>query len=246
MLLHLISNKFIVKVGIAFNFLKEYDYDEYYNAYNDEQNEDDAAANSYEYEYEYVDDSPISIANPDPLLSEQSCQKYYNYDLTIGNLTECVSLDRCPVLFENQSSPLIGYCGFDEDRRLMMVCCPEDHVKETELTVQPRYPQSDGSARPVEDKTQLCERWKKNGACRLDTNFNLSSDTITSVEMFEFMMQACMDTCGWAGNKVTSENIAKAAWCQCQRLRCFLAPKGAQEVQMLLCQYVSLYNPIML
>ena len=85
----------------------------------------------------------------------------------------------------------------------MMVCCPEDRVTEPEQTVQPRYKVPDGTARPVEDKTQFCGKWKKNGACRLDQDFYLG-ETIPNFQMFEFMMKACMDTCGWAGNKVTS------------------------------------------
>ena len=82
----------------------------------------------------------------------------------------------------------------------------------------PRYPDTTGAARPVRDRSVFCSRWRENGGCRLDENIIISVDdphngVVESWEMFEFMSLVCLDTCGWAGDKVrnlvTAENKRK-------------------------------------
>ena len=73
----------------------------------------------------------------------------------------------------------------------------------------PRYPDTTGAARPVRDRSVFCSRWRENGGCRLDENIIISVDdphngVVESWEMFEFMSLVCLDTCGWAGDKVTN------------------------------------------
>ena len=48
----------------------------------------------------------------------------------IGNLTECVPLNRCPTVLDNPLAPSNQTitCGFDSDSQLLMICCPEDLV----------------------------------------------------------------------------------------------------------------------
>ena len=69
---------------------------------------------------------------------------------------------------------------------------------------EPRFPDKSGEAREVEDLTPECKKWRRNGACELDRDFNISSfDTqkVKSLEMFNFMLKACPGACGWADGK---------------------------------------------
>ena len=75
-----------------------------------------------------------------------------------------------------------------------------------------RFPKPDGSVRKVEDKTSFCRKWKRNGGCDLDKDHFFSerdplNGRIRSFDMFEFMQSSCMDSCGWAENKVRSSRI---------------------------------------
>ena len=124
----------------------------------------------------------------------------------LGSLTDCVALDSCPAILDNSNAPLNQTlpCGFDQERKIMKICCPSDLVKEAESLAQvPRFPDRRGKAREVEDLTLECKKWKRYGACDLDRDFNISSfDTtqspVPSHEMFDFMLKACTGACGWA------------------------------------------------
>ena len=76
---------------------------------------------------------------------------------------------------------------------------------------QPRFPGPDGKARPVEDKSEMCGRWKENGGCALNSDgfnstefyyFNSSfpffEETSPNRGFFNFMQMSCLATCGWA------------------------------------------------
>ena len=74
---------------------KEYTYDENSESYD------------YDYDDEYddeFDDSPIPVV-ADPKMADRNCTIHYNRFPDIGNLTECVSINRCPILFGDPSSP---------------------------------------------------------------------------------------------------------------------------------------------
>ena len=66
----------------------------------------------------------------------------------------------------------------------------------------PRFPSKSGRPRQVDDKTNLCRKWSRNGACELDRDFNITTkvafEPIRSSSMFGFMQKACMKTCQWA------------------------------------------------
>ena len=66
----------------------------------------------------------------------------------------------------------------------------------------PRFPSKSGRPRQVDDKTNLCRKWSRNGACELDRDFNITEkvpfDSIRSLSMFGFMQKACMKSCQWA------------------------------------------------
>ena len=76
------------------------------------------------------------------------------------------------------------------------------------IAQKPRFPDRRGKARNIEDLSSECKKWKRFGACDLDRDFNISSrnpsaiDTVTSNDMFDFMLKACSDTCGWANGKI--------------------------------------------
>ena len=161
----------------------------------------------YEEEYEEVGQ-----------LTKVSDQKCHGIRLDdFGSLTECVTLDRCPDLLDSGVAPQhsVDLCGFDRNTAQMMMCCPKKHVIEAQeaRTQPPRFPDTTGNPRPVEDRTSFCSRWKEHGGCYLDRNFGFNgtnagysndfgTDMVTSWEMFSFMQKACMGTCGWDNNKV--------------------------------------------
>ena len=158
----------------------------------------------YYSNYDYAGEEAPEEYSLTPTIADQSCAPHADISVPYfegESFSQCVTLDRCPLVVENGS---FVPCGFDEEASLMMVCCPEARVTDTKsLEIKPRFPQANGQPRPVEDKTQFCERWKNHGACRLDQHFRLGEDPlgILSPDMFAFMMSACMETCGW-GKKV--------------------------------------------
>ena len=70
------------------------------------------------------------------------------------------------------------------------------------VTPSPRFPDSRGRARRVGDKSPLCRKWTRNGACELDRDFNISTvssfQPVQNVDMWDFMQKSCMKSCGWA------------------------------------------------
>ena len=68
----------------------------------------------------------------------------------------------------------------------------------------------------VEDKTDLCSKWKKAGACRLDTHFpidaGLNEIYADSKDMFDFMQKACPNTCGWTESGCHDEHPRCQVW----------------------------------
>ena len=106
-----------------------------------------------------------------PTMAEKNCAPYgaYAYLPGLGNLTECVPLNRCGKILDNHFAPnnQTQPCGFDTESEMMMICCPPELVTEPQLELRqkPRFPRPDGKPRPVEDKTELCGRWKENDGC---------------------------------------------------------------------------------
>ena len=126
---------------------------------------------------EYDDDTPIVT---DPTTSIQETTKMadnkcnhngqYNTLPGIGELSQCVPLNRCGKILDSDTAPQtqVQPCGFDEDNSIMMICCPEDYVTATpdKMQQQPRFPQN-GRARRVTDvaNKKECRKWKKNDGC---------------------------------------------------------------------------------
>ena len=120
-----------------------------------------------------------------------------------NNQNQCVALSQCKSL-DSPSPPELSYpCGFDTELSLLKVCCPPENITQPQILAQPaRFPKSE-RARKVEDKTELCGRWKDNDGCALDHHFQISeadkgNGKIENRNFFDFMQITCMDSCGWA------------------------------------------------
>ena len=160
----------------------------------------------YGDEYDWTPPAQIKV-------SDDSCNPYGQFATLpgIGTLTECVAISKCYNLLNATDAPLSRTitCGFDEELNLMKICCPPEMVTEPqEVTVAPRFPKN-GVSRPVEDraKPKFCKRWKENDGCKLDRDVIISevdpiNGIVYSFEMFEFMIESCLDTCGWATERV--------------------------------------------
>ena len=50
----------------------------------------------------------------------------------LGNLTECVPLNRCGAVLDNSNAPnnQTVPCGFDEEAEILMICCPAELIEE--------------------------------------------------------------------------------------------------------------------
>ena len=175
---------------------------------------------SFENEEDYDGDDQTNDFGPQ--VSDQKCHGIKLQDF--GELSECVTIDKCPDLLESGVAPQasVDLCGFDKKSAKMMMCCPEKFVirspksqAKAAAAQTPRFPDESGNPRPVEDRTDLCSLWKEHGGCDLDRDFvfngtsighadDFGSDWVTSWEMFSFMQQACMSSCGWTNNKVNN------------------------------------------
>ena len=141
-------------------------------------------------------------------MGDLSCAPYGQYAFLpgLGNLTECVPLNRCGKILENFNAPKnqTQPCGFDTESEMMMICCPPELVTEPQpFRQEPRFPRQDGNPRPADDKSELCGRWKDNDGCALDHHFQISqadkgNGKIENRNMFDFMQTACMASCGLA------------------------------------------------
>ena len=74
---------------------------------------------------------------PQVKVSDQSCNPYGQFAVLpgIGNLTDCVAINKCYDLLDANDAPLsrLITCGFDEKENLMMICCPTEKVTEPQV-----------------------------------------------------------------------------------------------------------------
>ena len=179
----------------------------------------------YDYETTEAEDYTMSETSTDASLATIMYGKLLNlpytlpYPITLpdyGNLTECVAFSRCPALFDRPDAPEYSavVCGYDVETSQAMVLCTQHHLTlDTAQPQPPRFPLPDGSPRPVEDKHDLCARWKENGGCDLDKDIIFDEEDphnaiVRSHELFEFMQVTCPATCGWTGDKVKCHHNA--------------------------------------
>lgn len=178
------------------------DYDDVgdYPAYDDEGSDyvddqyDDAvddrgAAGDYDYGAagDYADYAePATIA-------EGKCEGAYQ-GWTCVNFKEC-SL----VVDQNGTAVKAGVCGYDTSHNVIKICCHPSLIAAQDNSenslVPPRYPGYD-----CQDKHRLCKKWRKNGACELDQDFNVNQEDpedpqgfVSSSDMFDIMMGVCME-----------------------------------------------------
>ena len=115
-------------------------------------------------------------------MSDRSCSVNgtFFHSPDFGVMSECVPLNRCPTILNNPQAPIMETfpCGFDENSRLLMICCPPGLVRAPlNFTQPPLFPTPHGEARGVEDKTRLCGKWRyEGGACNLDRDFSTSDE----------------------------------------------------------------------
>jgi len=184
----------------------EYDLTDY-------QNEQLAAIKEYDDDYIPIVTDPTITIQEIPKMGDNECNLNGQYTTLpdIGELSQCVPLNRCGKILDSDTAPQtqVQPCGFDEDNSVMMICCPEDYVTATpdKIQQQPRFPQN-GRARRVTDvaNKKECRKWKKNDGCSLDKDLIISElDTgngrVISKVLFDFMQGACLSTCGWTGRK---------------------------------------------
>ena len=160
-----------------------------------------------------------------PKVSDKNCDGIQEEGF--GNLTECMTLDQCEDILESPNAPTnIHVCGWDGSVAKMMICCTKRKITSAASALNaPRFPKYEGQPRIRNmDKSPFCQRWKANGACKLDTHFSIRINdssypgedifddeydygseftlpggvyNINSWDMFSFMQKACMTTCGW-------------------------------------------------
>ena len=110
-----------------------------------------------------------------PKISDKNCDGI-NVE-GFGNLTECMTLDQCEDILESPDAPdNIHVCGWDGSVAKMMICCTKRKIISSRSTFisAPRFPKYQGQPRIRNmDKSPFCQRWKANGACKLDTHFSI-------------------------------------------------------------------------
>ena len=150
-------------------------------------------------------------------MAEGDCTPYNEQNNL--SLSECVALTQCNSL-DSPSGPELSYpCGFDAELSLLKVCCPPENVTQPQVEAQPaRFPKS-GRPRRVEDKSELCSKWRRNDACRLDQHFlisdeddDLSFGKVDSRDMFDLMQRSCPRTCGWVESGCHDEHPRCEDW----------------------------------
>ena len=142
-------------------------------------------------------------------MSDEDCSKVPG--------SQCVALTQCNSL-DSPSAPELSYpCGFDAELSLLKVCCPPENITQPQIEAQSaRFPQS-GRPRRVENKSELCSRWRKNGGCRLDKHFFITEEEeeltkVLSGDMFDFMQRSCAKTCGWVESGCHDEHPRCEDW----------------------------------
>merc|ERR1711874_237686 len=164
----------------------------------------------YDTEYSDYDFGDYVAPSPPPTMSDEDCSPHPG--------SACVTLSQCKSL-DSPSPPELNYpCGFDTDLSLLKVCCPSENITQPQILAQPpRFPKS-GRARRVEDKTELCPKWRRNDACRLDQHFNIDEEDdfsfgeVHSRDMFDFMQKSCAETCGWVESGCHDEHPRCEEW----------------------------------
>ena len=164
-----------------------------------------------------------------PQFGEGDCRPY---DERFQVTSQCVPFTQCPGNLDSSSAPDNNFpCSFDTDKNQLKVCCPPENVTQPQDLVQPpRFPTRSGEARRVKDKSDLCARWKRHGACRLDQDFLLVEDDpfskVFSRNMFSLMQMSCPATCGWVESGCRDEHEKCQEWArrgQCIRSPLFMA-----------------------
>jgi len=164
----------------------------------------------YDPDYEYNSNYDFVKPTPPPMMSDEDCS------LEAG--TQCVPLSQCRSL--DSSDPDLSYpCGFDTSISLLKVCCPPENITQPQIEApKARFPKS-GRARRVEDKSELCSKWRRNEACRLDKHFLISDEDednsfgeVFSRDMFDFMQRSCAKTCGWVESGCHDEHPRCEDW----------------------------------
>eukprot|EP00091_Calanus_sinicus_P019522 TRINITY_DN4932_c0_g1_i5.p1 TRINITY_DN4932_c0_g1~~TRINITY_DN4932_c0_g1_i5.p1 ORF type:complete len:448 (+),score=93.77 TRINITY_DN4932_c0_g1_i5:138-1481(+) len=178
-------------------------------------NLEDSYNNNYDYEnienIPVVTDPPVLIQEI-PTMADKQCNLNGQFTTLpgIGELSQCVPINQCKKILDNTYAPQnqTQPCGFDEDNSLLMICCPDDYVTSNAASMEqaPRFPGRNGKARPVEDKSDQCRKWRANDGCSLDKDLVISqhdpgNGRVISKVLFDFMQGACSKTCGWTGRK---------------------------------------------
>merc|ERR1711988_1132551 len=135
----------------------------------DEDDSEDAFVEEEDYDYgDGDDDDDDNRIRGSITVSDQKCHGIKLQDF--GELSECVTIDKCPDLLESGVAPQnsVDLCGFDKQSAKMMMCCPEKFVirspksqAKAVAAQAPRFPDASGGPRPVEDRTDLCSLWKE-------------------------------------------------------------------------------------
>ena len=150
-------------------------------------------------------------------MEEEDCAPYNE---AFGVEAQCVPLTQCPGSLDTTFAPQHSYpCGFDTSLNLLKICCPPENVTQPQIEAQPaRFPKS-GRPRRVEDKTELCSKWRRNEGCRLDKHFLISdvdddpyNGNVYSRDMFDFMQKSCARTCGWVESGCHDEHPRCEDW----------------------------------
>ncbi|XP_023335892.1 uncharacterized protein LOC111707120 isoform X2 [Eurytemora carolleeae] len=159
----------------------------------------DERQNDFGSDYEdnkYDEHTEVLLSNV-----ESNCKKDAN--------SACTPFSRCNLMEELDLNPVTlatSFCSFDEESAELMICCPFKNILETsKLPQKPRFPVNN-KPRKCEDQTNLCRRWKTNGACALNKKFVTSEvkphqNFVTNVDMFQFTMKGCMESCNRCGSK---------------------------------------------
>merc|ERR1712126_172532 len=168
----------------------------------------------YDYEYNGSGDFPVYLNtedyDTDSAVSSTDQKDAVKYCV---ESEECVALNKCSDQLENSNAPVnqTFTCGFDKSLNLVKICCQKDKVEtQKRLAQSPRFPNGENKARKVEDKTEQCKKWARNGACNLDNEFNIT--TVPQENMLDFMFKSCMGTCGWAPGGCYDEHERCQEW----------------------------------
>ena len=146
-------------------------------------------------------------------MEEGDCSPYDKENSACVPLSQCRSLD-------SPTAPQFSYpCGFDTSISLLKVCCAPENITQPQIEApKARFPKS-RRARRVEDKSELCSKWRRNEACRLDKHFFISEEDednsfgeVFSRDMFDFMQRSCAKTCGWVESGCHDEHPRCEDW----------------------------------